>query len=322
MPRWILAACVLSTACGSGEGGGTATASSTPPRVELAAPSFASVSAPPAVAASASASLESRAPPLDFAALRARFPDSERWPSGPGVACGTERCAVGAVCCEASSPRQCLPSARASECTQGGNLAAFCDESTDCAGAERCCQGITDDGILATCATPARCARTWDRPGGFGIPAQEICARGGRCKNPAYTCVDAKDDSVSGGQCVSARARVRCGAAGECPTDRPWCLWDAARHIGECIPRGAWRREPGVLECDSAADCPGGQCCGTGQSATFCSTTECEPELAYAPMVCSSPKDCVAAGRVATCEPDESLPPGMGGCSFSEPPPP
>ena len=318
MHRLVAASLGFVWACGPTRTRDEAASSADPPRTVLPAASFAEVTPPPPAPSSAP-SAAAEAPPLTFAALEARFPPAEPWASGPGVACGEKRCGPGEVCCEGTVPKQCVARARASECMAGGNVVAACDESSDCPGAERCCEGHTDDGILAECASPARCARTWDRPGGFGLPATELCARGGRCKDPAYTCIAVDDTSVSGGACVSKRARVRCGDAGECPSARPWCLWDAERKSGTCIPRGPWRREPRVLECDTADDCPGHECCGNGQSGTFCSTTECTPELAYAPMVCRTLEDCERqATLVATCDPDESLPSGMGMCSWSE----
>lgn len=195
---------------------------------------------------------------------------------------------------------------------------AYCDESSDCPASQRCCSGRTDDGNLTACVTPARCARYWDRPGGFMIPAQEICRNGGSCKGQGLVCIPAtRERSVSGGQCVSATARVA-----DCPAEKPWRFWDAETKQAECIPRGPWLREDGVLECDDHADCPGGMCCSSGRG-TFCSAAECDPGLAYAGITCRTAKDCGKnEGNVASCIPEERLPPGTGTCGWSRAEPP
>lgn len=123
------------------------------------------------------------------------------------------------------------------------------------------------------------------------------------------------EGGVSGGRCVTNVARVSCGKAGLCPADKPWCHWDAAARTAECIPRGPWHHQRGVLECDDRADCPGALCC-EGNGFTFCSK-ECDPDLAYASLVCKKPKDCGRRGDlVSYCSPSADLPPGMGTCSF------
>ncbi len=195
---------------------------------------------------------------------------------------------------------------------------AFCDESSDCTASDRCCAGRTDDGTLVTCVSERRCSTFWDRPGGYMIPAKEICARGGSCKSNDTVCVPAPSDtSVSGGQCVSSSARVACESKADCPIEKPWCFWDAATKRGECIPRGPWLREEGVLECDDHADCPHARCCGGG-ALTFCSPAECDPGLAYAAIMCRTAKDCGQnPGSVASCMPDERLPNGLGTCGWS-----
>ena len=208
-----------------------------------------------------------------------------------------------------------MPKGRARECMKTGSP-AFCDESSDCAASDRCCEGRTDDGSLTTCVNEARCATFWDRPGGYMIPAKEICARGGSCKTGHTVCVAAPTTSVSGGQCVSAEARVACESKSDCPEDKPWCFWDVEAKKGECIPRGPWLREEGVLECDDRSDCPGAMCCG-GSALTFCSAAECDPGLAYAAIMCHTAKDCGEnPGNIPFCTPDPRLPNGLGTCAW------
>ena len=140
------------------------------------------------------------------------------------------------------------------------------------------------------------------------FPAREVCTRGARCDKPDTTC-------LATGECVSAVSRVACGPQSACPADRPWCLWDAGSATGECIPRGPWLHEEGVIECDDKADCPGALCC-LGARRTFCAV-ECDPDLAYAPLVCRGAASCGKRGdREPSCDPAEGLPPGLGTCSW------
>jgi hypothetical protein len=204
-------------------------------------------------------------------------------------------------------------------CTKTGDP-VLCDESSDCAASQRCCSGRTEEGTLTECVSAARCATFWDRPGGYMIPAKEICIRGGTCKGKDTVCVAAAlASSISGGQCVSSKARVACESKKDCPDDRPWCFWDAKSKKGECIPRGPWLREDGVFECDDHTDCPGGLCCG-GNASSFCSAAECDPGLAYAAILCRTAKDCGEnPGNVASCGIDDQLPNGLGTCGWSSP---
>ncbi len=118
---------------------------------------------------------------------------------------------------------------------------------------------------------------------------------------------------------MSAKGRVRCGSKKDCPADKPWCFWDGEAKQGECIPRGPWLREEGVLECDEHKDCPGGMCCA-GNTQTFCSAGECDPGLAYAAIVCRTARDCGHnEGNVADCGPDARLPDGLGTCGWLSP---
>lgn len=249
--------------------------------------------------------------PGPSAALLAQFPTRERWPSGPGVVCSDTPCGKEEVCC--SGTGECIPAANAAGCTT--NDVVRCDESSDCPGAERCCSGLVDNGTLTTCATAERCARAWDRPGGFGLPAHEVCGRGGHCKDPAKVCVELEGEP-SGGRCLSPVPRVACDGDRDCPADRPWCFWDLASHQAECVPRGSWYTKPGIFECDGTADCPGGVCCG-GIEMSYCGTVECTPELAYAMRLCRSDRDCALDdGRQVPCAQDPRMPPGMGVCAW------
>lgn len=271
-------------------------------------------STPPTASPSAVASTAT-----GFAGLRERFPVPLNL-SGPGVACSEDRCVKGQICCRLADAR-CLPADQEAACLAGVGRglpeAAACDESSDCSAGQRCCRGRLDGDRLAVRCVPAdRCDRPWDRPGGFGLPAQEVCVAGGRCAKPGTACVAGTDGF---GECESAASRVTCGAAGLCPAERPWCFWDAAARTSECIPRGPWLREKGVLACDDNSDCPGLFCCA-GNGTTFCSK-ECEPELAYAPLACRSAVNCYRPPPlVPSCTPAEDLPPGLGTCSWGRAP--
>ena len=255
--------------------------------------------------------------PQTFAELRALFPERPPWPRGKGVACGDGRCRVGELCCESGERRVCMSGGRRASCAWA--TAVECDDSSDCAGEQLCCHGLLNPReSLVACASPKRCAVPWDRPGGSGIPAREICARGGACRSKGKVCI-ASETEVSGGECVSEVARVGCGAAGACPPDRPWCFWNADTKTGECIPRGPWLRRRGVLACDDPGDCPGELCCG-GDRYTFCSV-ECWPGVGNAAVVCRDVSNCEDyEGRTRTCDPDESLPNGLGTCGWAPPP--
>lgn len=272
--------------------------------------------APPPSAAPPVTASDAVPPPAlsGFAALSARFPPREAWPHGPGVFCGEKVCAAGEACCnEAPTPR-CVPADTPGECS----ALLRCDESSDCAASLYCCLGRVDnDAFKSECVTRARCDHHWDRPGGYGLPAQEICGRGGSCKTSAHTCVPQDDSIVSGGQCVSSAARTSCGTAGECPAERPWCFWDEERTTSECIPRGPWLGEDGVFECDSRGDCPGGTCCGYSDKTRCCPLATVDKELAYANEVCKTNRDCSSPGDVChpyTKEPPHQLAPGLGAC--------
>ena len=263
-----------------------------------------SVAAPP----------RSAVPTVGFGALRARFPDLPSL-SGTGVACGADRCGKGQLCCQQGDGERCVPAGEEAACRKahGAKLAvaAACDESSDCAQGERCCGGRLgkdEDGIAVRCTPAIECDKPWGRAGGLGIPAREVCTRGARCDKPDTTC-------LATGECVSAVSRVACGPQSACPADRPWCLWDAGSATGECIPRGPWLHEEGVIECDDKADCPGALCC-LGARRTFCAV-ECDPDLAYAPLVCRGAASCGKRGdREPSCDPAEGLPPGLGTCSW------
>jgi hypothetical protein len=193
-----------------------------------------------------------------------------------------------------------------------------CDESSDCGTSLYCCLGRIDNyDFKSECATKARCDQFWDRPGGFGLPAEEICARGGSCKSAARTCIADANSLVSGGQCVSSSARASCGRAGECPAERPWCLWDSGRTQSECIARGPWRGEEGVFECDSRSDCPGGTCCAYSGHTSCCASANVSEGLAYAQEVCKKNSDCTGPGQVChlyTKDVRNQLAPGLGTC--------
>lgn len=274
-----------------------------------------SAATPPPSQAAVAASAEAPPPALSgFAALSARFPIPDAWPHGPGVFCGDKACGANEACCnDAPSPR-CVRADAPGECSD----LVRCDESSDCGASQYCCLGRIDNYTFKSeCASKARCDQYWDRPGGYGLPAQEICARGGTCKDPTRTCIPEQNSLVSGGQCVSSAARATCGAAGECPAARPWCLWDEERTASECIPRGPWLGEEGVFECDSRGDCPGGTCCGSSVGSRCCPLATVDKELAYAIEICKSSKDCSAPGDVChpyTSEPPRQLAPGLGSC--------
>ncbi|MFO0548122.1 MAG: hypothetical protein U0271_07025 [Polyangiaceae bacterium] len=268
-------------------------------------------SAPPS-AASGSQSAE---PTLKgFAALQAAYPAESNWPSGKGVYCLDKTCGPNEFCCMAANGGFCMAKGTEDQCTA---IDVYCDESSDCPGAERCCVGNRDDDRLAECASAARCARFWDSPGRLMIPAHELCGRGGSCKDPLKTCVTEKmGDSVSGGRCLFTKSRVRCGEE-SCPSKEPWCYWDPETQSGECIPRGPWYGEDGVFECDEPSDCPGQYCCGSLRW-SMCGTAECEPALAYGFMLCKTSKDCVVfEGKQGRCEPQPELPGGTGACSWA-----
>jgi hypothetical protein len=82
---------------------------------------------------------------------------------------------------------------------------------------------------------------------------------------------------------ASASARVHAATRGV--PEREAVVPVGQAQVGSLHPSWAVAPRPGVLECDTATTA-GHECCGNGQSGTFCSTTECTPELAYAPMVC------------------------------------
>ncbi len=264
--------------------------------------------------ASETASASTAQPALcGFAALEAKFPPEEAWPHGPGVFCGDKTCAAKEACCnEAPTPR-CVPADAPGECS----YLLHCDEPSDCGTSLYCCLGRIDNyAFKSECATKARCDQFWDRPGGYGLPAEEICARGGSCKSAARTCIPDAKSVVSGGQCVSKSARASCGRAGECPAERPWCLWDEARTQSECIARGPWLGEEGVFECDSRADCPGGTCCSYSGYTRCCASANVSEGLAYAQQVCKKPSDC-NPGEVChlyTKDQPNLLAPGLGTC--------
>lgn len=228
--------------------------------------------------------------------------------------CGGKTCAAGEFCCEADSgsPPACMKKDREAACRQTNATVSYCDESSDCTGGQMCCAGLTENGVLQICATKARCAESWDRPGASMTPANEVCARGGSCATPGYVCV--------GQACMPSASRVACGTSTDCPEDKPWCFWDAAAKRGECIERGEWAGEAGVFECDGASDCPGGACCGSGMNMSeqsFCGTVHCTPELAYASRLCRTDADCVLNdGRKVPCSPAPDTLPGIGICNW------
>lgn len=317
--RATLSLALLLSAC---DAGSSARPSVPGPGSQPIPPDAPSAPLPPSSSASSPAEPVT-SPEKLFSELRAKFPDEPPWRSGAGVACGAATCKKGDLCCADGERSKCMPKGREKECWKTGAV-VFCDESSDCAEADRCCAGATDEGMLTTCASKKRCSTHWDRPGGRMIPAVEVCARGGSCKTEGAVCAPAANsNSVSGGQCVSERARVAaCESKSDCPPERPWCFWDSESKRGVCIPRGPWLREEGVLECDSHADCPGGMCC-SGNAQTFCSAVECYPALAYAAIVCRTAKDCGEYERnVPDCGPEERLPDGLGTCGWISPPGP
>jgi hypothetical protein len=265
--------------------------------------------------------------PLTFAALRSEFEEGPPAIRGPGVLCGSAPCGRDEVCCNPDwNEPSCIDAGDEASCPR---TIVRCDESSDCPGDERCCGGRLDgDGFLVTCASPERCSVPWDSPGHYMIPASEVCSHGGTCKTPLTECIGDSDSTVPSGSCVSTVARVACGTGVDCPAEQPWCYWNVETKQGECIPRGPWRGRPGVLECDGEGDCPRGLCCSYGAATTVCGTTECHPDLAYAPQVCRTAKDCgdytrpFGVGETpevwpGTCEPDQGGPDGLGNCSFA-----
>lgn len=261
-----------------------------------------------------------------FATLRAGYPQLPPWPGGPGAYCDGGPCPRGEVCCQDGAGRHCIPDREEKACLERGGTVSHCDETSDCAKGELCCAGRVEpsDAVLAACVTPARCDRPWDRPGGYGIPAAEVCRRGGTCGRPDDVCIDDTTSVVfnlSGGRCVSSRARVACGEGRDCPADRPWCYWNEQLRRGECIPRGAWMYEDGVLACDGTADCnDGAVCCGGGSMTTSYCGHGCDPELAYAPRLCRALADCAGyADRPVSCDREEDLPDGLGTCGWGAP---
>lgn len=306
--------------CGAGDAGDSASSMSAPASASAVVgdrTASETTSERAGIPSATESAFPSAAPALSgLAGLQAKFPVANGPRTGPGVACGSATCTAGQVCCAGVEP-SCVEAASAASCD-----ALSCDESIDCAKNERCCMGRTGpDHIIAECVAERRCTALWDRPGGSGIPAREVCALGGKCSTSGQVCI-ASDDGAPSGECVSAVARADCGSV-ECGGDTPWCLWSPTTKQGLCVPRGPWHSSEGVFECDARADCPGGRCCAFAGGSSCCSDAQADPELGYGPVLCRTAADCVRStlGQ-AHCEPMASpsgeMPASYRGCGYGK----
>lgn len=247
---------------------------------------------------SASSSSSTEPPkPAPAEASSAQADPGKAGPSAPAAtpagekgrtACGAGTCAAGSeVCCavegadaacaaapadlpkanDAAFPKVfsvCIPSPKQGEGYSGAF--SLCDDSTDCAGGEVCCEAAFDSEM-----GPALRRCTADRG---ACAAPEIC-REGTCATAGTTCSDAE-----AGQCRPGGVKMTCGAQ-TCSGATPVCYAgqksDGKGYETHCGTVGKRPASDGAMlfayECASNEDCPSGTQCGgsgNGDMGTMC----------------------------------------------------
>jgi hypothetical protein len=276
-----------------------------------------STPAPATSASSTAAAPDAAASPADDPADRPRPERTGIGGSTRGtVACGSKRCAAPAEGCawsDAAHDWRCqAPDAPIDDDSDVGPTFVACDDGTDCAQGQTCCN-LWGQHFSASTACVARADVN-------ATCASEICIEGGAQCPAGRTCQGAT--ATVAGVCDAPSGPATCGGRRRCPASAPICAMLPAGPT--CVARDSapWRSVPGRLrfECTLQSDCHAGDTCayefgeiehdrGTYcgkwhpayQGSLVCEVGKLEP--------CAGDAECRAR---MTCHPAPDRPPWMG----------